>query len=65
MRRRKHSDWHLKVLKALPNIISNSMDTYINLRFAGYVQWDDDGEVYVTTEGYECIETGVCLMESW
>jgi hypothetical protein len=60
--KRKHSEWHLKVLKALPRILSNSMDTYFNLRSAGYVYWGGDGEVEITSEGRKCVRTGVCLM---
>lgn len=52
------SSWHLEVLKGLRQgkVISNSMDTYINLRFDGYVQVDGDGEIYLTRKGYEVTE---------
>lgn len=45
-------------------MVSNSMDTYINLRFYGYVQVDGDGEVYLTAAGRKAIENNVCLMGS-
>lgn len=63
-RERKHSDWHLSVLKGLKDgkMVSNSMDTYINLRFDGYIQVDGDGEPYLKAAGYEAIKTGICLM---
>lgn len=60
----KHSPWHLEVLQGLKQnkVISSSMDTYINLRFYGYVQVDGDGEIYLTQKGYDAVDRGVCLM---
>lgn len=60
----KHSDWHLEVLQGLKKdkMVSKSIDTYINLRFYGYVQVDGDGEVYLTQKGYAAVAKGVCLM---